>query len=191
MADRLSKLERSRHMARIRGKNTGPERHLRSALHRMGVRFRLHRKDLAGRPDIVVSKYQAVIFVHGCFWHRHQCCVLAYQPKTRTVFWNRKFEENVQRDEAHVHSLLQSGWRLGIVWECSLRSVDKRMAAARALAVWLGSRRTRVEIPPRRSTGARARKRFHGAAAGRGTARVGTRIRRARQPKSNTRSSSI
>jgi DNA mismatch endonuclease, patch repair protein len=148
MEDRLSRAERSRHMARIRGKNTDPELHLRRALHRMGMRFRLHRSDLPGRPDLVLAKYRAAIFVHGCFWHRHQGCALAYDPKTRTAFWNRKFSENVDRDQRQMRSLLAGGWRIGIVWECSLRSVDKRAAAVSAAVNWLRSDRARAEIPP-------------------------------------------
>jgi DNA mismatch endonuclease, patch repair protein len=148
MKDRLSRAERSRHMARIRGKNTEPELHLRRAMHRMGLRFRLHRSDLPGRPDLVLAKYRAAIFVHGCFWHRHRGCALAYDPKTRTAFWNRKFAENTERDQRQMRSLLADGWRIGIVWECSLRSVDRRAAAVSAVVYWLRSDRARAEIPP-------------------------------------------
>jgi DNA mismatch endonuclease (patch repair protein) len=135
-------------MARIRGVNTRPELYLRSALHRMGIRFRLHRRDLAGRPDLVLAKYHAAIFVHGCFWHRHRGCTLAYHPKTRIAFWNRKFAENVKRDEAQVRLLLTSGWRVGVIWECSLRSEARRTAAVSAVVNWLRANRTSVEIPP-------------------------------------------
>ena len=179
-------------MARIRGKNTAPERHLRSVLHRMGVRFRLHQKDLPGRPDILVLKYQAVIFVHGCFWHRHRGCILAYQPKTRVAFWNHKFAENVERDEAHMRVLRRSGWRVGIVWECSLRSVSNRADAASTLMDWLRSSHARIEIPPLRCairTG--ATKEPHGAAVARSAQRVKRHARSAGQVESNTRSGLI
>jgi DNA mismatch endonuclease (patch repair protein) len=178
-------------MARIRGKNTRPERLLRGALHRMGVRFRLHRKDLPGRPDIVVPRYHAVIFVHGCFWHRHRGCVLAYQPKTRVAFWNRKFEENLMRDRGHAQTLGRDDWRVGVVWECSLRAADKRMGAASELVDWLRSRRPRIEIPaPSRSTPGRAMKE-PGPACGRRATRVGRQPKQARESMPNTKSSSI
>jgi len=183
MKDRLSRAERSRHMARIRGKNTQPEVHLRRALHRMGMRFRLHRSDLPGRPDLVLAKYRAVIFVHGCFWHRHRGCALAYHPKTRTAFWTRKFAENTDRDQRQLCSLLASRWRIGIVWECSLRSADTRAAAVSAVVHWLRSDRAQSEIPvpprPLRSrrpgVGSRPRTTVRGAEPGSG-ARVETTL---------------
>ena len=105
-------------MSRIRGKDTAPELIVRSLLHRLGYRFRLHRRDLPGHPDIVLPKYRAVIFVHGCYWHRHKGCRFAYTPKTRTDFWQRKFDENIERDRKAVKTLRQAGWRVLIVWEC-------------------------------------------------------------------------
>jgi len=87
----------------------------------MGYRFRLHRKDLPGKPDIVLSKYRAVIFVHGCFWHRHEGCKYAYHPKTRTVFWKNKFHETQVRDQKKEKALETSGWRVLVVWECELK----------------------------------------------------------------------
>ena len=99
MTDILSKERRSWNMSRIRGSDTKPELLVRSLLHRMGYRFRLHRKDLPGRPDIVLPKYRTVIFVHGCFWHRHKGCKYAYTPKSRTDFWQNKFQGTVERDK--------------------------------------------------------------------------------------------
>ena len=118
MTDRLSKEHRSWNMSRIRGKNTKPEKLVRSLLHRMGYRFRLHRRDLPGKPDIVLPKYKTVIFVHGCFWHRHRGCKLAYTPRSRIEFWQKKFRSNVARDKKVQHALKAKGWRVIVVWEC-------------------------------------------------------------------------
>ena len=108
-------------MSRIRGTNTRPEMAVRSMLHRMGYRFRLHRGDLPGRPDIVLSGRRTAVFVHGCFWHRHPGCRFAYQPKSRKTFWQRKFEDNVARDTRNREALLALGWNVVLVWECELR----------------------------------------------------------------------
>jgi DNA mismatch endonuclease (patch repair protein) len=142
-------------MARIRGKNTKPELQLRRGLHQAGIRFRLHRRDLVGRPDLVLAKYHAAIFVHGCFWHRHAGCTFAYDPKTRTTFWNRKFRENMERDVQQIRSLLDGGWRTCVVWECGLRTVDRRAGTVAAVVAWLRSQRQVAEIPsvPKRSVG--------------------------------------
>ena len=119
--DRISEERRSWNMSRIRGADTKPERVVRSLLHRCGFRFRLHRKDLPGRPDIVLPKHHAVILVHGCFWHRHAGCRFAYTPKSRTEFWKKKFSDNVARDRRNVWALGNLGWRTLIVWECETR----------------------------------------------------------------------
>lgn len=108
-------------MSRIRGKDTNPERIVRSMLHRMGYRFRLHDRRLPGNPDIVLPKYKTVILVHGCFWHRHEGCKHAYTPKTRTDFWKAKFKLNVDRDRKSTNQLKKIGWRVIVVWECQLR----------------------------------------------------------------------
>ena len=105
-------------MRRVRGKNSTPERLVRSALHRAGFRFRLHDKRLPGRPDIVLPSRRAVVFVHGCFWHRHPGCRAASTPKTRTTFWQEKFDRNVQRDRRDQAALEASGWHVHVVWEC-------------------------------------------------------------------------
>jgi DNA mismatch endonuclease (patch repair protein) len=118
MVDRLTREHRSWNMSRIRGLNTVPERQVRSALHRAGYRFRLHRKDLPGRPDIVLPKHHTVVFVHGCFWHRHKNCRFAYTPKSRVRFWQNKFQNNVERDRRNVRALRALGWRVMTVWEC-------------------------------------------------------------------------
>lgn len=116
--DTISKERRSWNMSRIRSANTSPERTVRSLLHAAGYRFRLHSRNLPGKPDIVLPKYKAVVFVHGCFWHRHKGCEYAYTPKTRTEFWQQKFDENVERDKRVLRSLRQKGWRCLIIWEC-------------------------------------------------------------------------
>ena len=111
-------------MSRIKGRDTAPERAVRSLLHNMGHRFRIHRKDLPGTPDIVLPRYRVAIFVHGCFWHRHPGCRYAYTPKSRTTFWQNKFSENVARDEKKAAMLREAGWDVHTVWECELREPD-------------------------------------------------------------------
>lgn len=128
MADTISKAERSALMSRIRSTNTKPEVLVRSALHRAGFRFRLYTKGLPGRPDIVLPKHGVVIFVHGCFWHRHGCA-LSSEPSTRRRFWQSKFDANVARDKRNTRALRRLGWRVLTVWECSLRTRSARDAA--------------------------------------------------------------
>ncbi len=125
MSDILSKEKRSWNMSRIKGKDTKPELLVRSLLHRMGYRFRLHRKDLPGKPDIVLPKYNTVIFVHGCFWHRHKDCKYAYNPKSRASFWQNKFKENIERDNKKQAELKKIGWKVIVIWECDLRKVEE------------------------------------------------------------------
>jgi len=112
-------------MSRIRGKDTAPEVAVRSLLHRMGYRFRLHVRNLPGTPDIVLPKYKTVVFVHGCYWHRHRGCQFAYTPKSRIDFWERKFAENVRRDRTVRRQLRRLGWRSIVVWECQTRAPEK------------------------------------------------------------------
>jgi len=121
--DRITKDHRSWNMSRIKDRNTKPEIIVRKALHRLGYRFRLHRKDLPGRPDIVLPKYKTVIFVHGCYWHRHKGCKYAYIPKSRVKFWERKFEENIERDKRNKRTLKRMGWRVIVIWECSINRI--------------------------------------------------------------------
>lgn len=116
--------ERSRLMARVKGKDTKPELLVRRALHRLGYRFRLHRGDLPGRPDIVLPRYRTAIFVHGCFWHRHPGCSRASTPKTRVEFWQNKFDANVARDRRNVDSLGEAGWQVLTIWECETRRME-------------------------------------------------------------------
>ena len=132
MADTISKAERSALMAKIRGTNTKPEVLVPSALHREGFRFRLYTRGLPGRPDIVLPKHGVVIFVHGCFWHRHGCS-LSSEPRTRRKFWNEKFARNVARDARNARALRRLGWRVLTVWECALRSKSSRERAIASL----------------------------------------------------------
>lgn len=121
--DVFSPSKRREVMQAIRGKNTTPERLVRSALHRLGLRFRLHGRSLPGKPDLVLAKHQTVIFVHGCFWHRHDC-KFAATPKTRPEFWASKFQANMDRDRRNKELLEQQGWRVIEVWECETRSAE-------------------------------------------------------------------
>lgn len=121
MADSLSPERRSWNMSRIRGTDTGPEIALRSLLHRAGYRFRLHDRHLPGRPDIVLPRFRTVIFVHGCFWHRHAGCRNATTPGSRTEFWIRKFQGTVARDARKAAELEAAGWKVITVWECELK----------------------------------------------------------------------
>ena len=114
--------QRSRNMSAIKSKNTKPEIAVRKLLHSMGYRFRLHRKDLPGSPDIVLPKYKTVIFVHGCFWHRHENCKYASTPKIRKEFWENKFRANVKRDLEIQEKIKNIGWQSVVIWECELKS---------------------------------------------------------------------
>ncbi|NMZ29607.1 DNA mismatch endonuclease Vsr [Pseudomonas protegens] len=116
---------RSSIMRAVPQKNSKPELLVRSLLHSLGLRFRIHRKDLPGTPDIVLPRYRAVIFIHGCFWHRHPGCRYATTPKTRQEYWLPKFEANVQRDVRKETQLEELGWRVLIVWECETRDLKE------------------------------------------------------------------
>ena len=109
-------------MARIRGRDTVPEIIVRRIAHGLGFRFRLYRKDLPGCPDLVFPRYRSVVFVHGCFWHRHEDCRYAYEPKTRVGFWSEKFDRNVVRDRHDADALRALGWRVLVIWECETRN---------------------------------------------------------------------
>ena len=113
--------KRSKNMSSIKSKNTKPEIAVRKLLHSMGYRFRLHRKDLPGSPDIVLPKYKTVIFVHGCFWHRHENCKYASNPKTRKEFWESKFKANVKRDKEIQEKIKNIGWHSVVIWECQIK----------------------------------------------------------------------
>lgn len=118
--DIVSAAKRTEMMSGIRGKNTRPEMLVRSSLHRMGFRYRLHAKELPGKPDVVFPKYKAVIFVNGCFWHGHNCALFKL-PSTRTEFWEKKIARTRERDVEQIDSITTSGWRVLTIWECALR----------------------------------------------------------------------
>lgn len=120
----MSKLTRSANMARIRGKNTKPEMLVRRCAHRIGLRFRLHCKQLPGSPDMVLAKYRQIIFIHGCFWHHHEGCARATLPKTNRRFWKKKILGNSQRDIRNAMKLREIGWKVLVIWECETRNVD-------------------------------------------------------------------
>ncbi len=137
---------RSRMMAAVRSFNTQPEMQVRSALHRLGFRFRLHNKKLPGTPDLVLRKYKAVVFINGCFWHQHFNCKYSHIPQTRREFWQNKFTRNVIRDQKVLYQLKIMGWRAAIIWECGLikRTQDETV---RRLATWLRRGGEYLEMP--------------------------------------------
>ena len=124
VTDRVSTVVLSKIMARIRSRDTKPEKWLRSYLHARGFRFRVHVKDLPGRPDVVLPKYRTVIFVHGCFWHGHRGCRRGNKPKSNQDYWIPKIESNKARDKKHALALRQAGWRVLAVWECAVKDLD-------------------------------------------------------------------
>ena len=124
MADIVSSEQRSWNMSGIKGRNTRPEMLARSLLHRAGFRFRLHDNSLPGKPDIVLKKYKSVIFVNGCFWHRHKDCPEATMPKTRPDFWEAKFRRTVERDKEQREALEKLGWQVISIWECDLKNAS-------------------------------------------------------------------
>jgi len=123
--DSLTPEKRSWNMSRIRSTNTKTEKEVRSVLHKMGYRFRLNRNDIPGRPDIFLRKYNTAIFVHGCFWHRHQNCKYTYNSKSNVEFWQLKFEKNIKRDREVKKLLHEMGINQMIIWECELKEPDK------------------------------------------------------------------
>jgi DNA mismatch endonuclease (patch repair protein) len=131
--DHLGPAERSENMRRVKGKDTGPEHLVRRTLHAFGLRFRLHKRDLPGKPDIVLAKHKTAIFVHGCFWHRHEGCSRTSMPSTRPDFWNAKFRRTVERDAEQIAALTGMGWRPIVIWECEARRADTLKARIEAL----------------------------------------------------------
>lgn len=122
MTDKISSSVRSKNMAAIKGKDTKPEIIVRRYLHKLGYRFRLHRKDLPGKPDITLPRFKTVIFVHGCFWHRHEQCANSVMPTSNVAFWRKKLDGNVVRDKKNVELLKEQGWKVLVIWECEVQS---------------------------------------------------------------------
>lgn len=145
--DTLTPEQRRYNMSRIHGKDTVPEMRISRLLWNSGYRYRLHRKDLPGKPDLVFTKYHAVIFVHGCFWHRHGCKYTS-TPATRKEFWEAKFQGNISRDKRNINALLETSWRVLLVWECALRGkADDMESVLDQVTAFLHSDRPFYEIP--------------------------------------------
>lgn len=147
MVDTVEKEIRSIIMSKVGQKNTSPEVNLRKELHRLGLRYRLHDKKMPGSPDLVFPRFKAVIFVHGCFWHRHDC-KLTTTPATNREFWLKKFDDNVVRDRRNIQALLDNGWRVAVIWECNLKG-KKAVLRKKAQHVleWLQSGRKLFVCP--------------------------------------------
>ena len=154
MTDIMDTKRRSELMAGIRGRDTAPELAVRRIAHRMGLRFRVHRKDLPGRPDLVFPKHRLAVFVHGCFWHRHEGCRFASDPKSRVAFWKGKFAANVDRDARQQAALKELGWSVLVIWECETENepaVERRLVAS-IKPGWVGNQQEsspQVPLPPR------------------------------------------
>ena len=146
MADTISKQNRSRNMASIRSVDTRPELIIRRGLHRLGYRYSLHSSKLPGTPDMVLRRHNALLFIHGCFWHKHTCHLFRW-PKTRTQFWKNKINRNVQRD-ADTLDILKENWRIGVIWECSLKGKNRLCISEliNGLASWIESTSSYLEI---------------------------------------------
>lgn len=155
--DRVDRATRSRNMAAIRSRDTRPELTLRSALHRLGFRFRVHDRKLPGKPDLVLPKHRVAIFVHGCFWHRHPGCRFATMPASNTHTWAAKFAATELRDHLQLSALENKGWRVAVVWECALRPADLSTSLAR-LAQWIQTDEAQTEIEAPERNGAAARR---------------------------------
>ena len=128
MTDTISKEQRSTNMSAVRSRNTGPEIRVRQIAHGLGYRFRLHRRELPGKPDIAFPGRQKVVFVHGCFWHQHKGCPRASIPESNSEFWRNKLARNIARDAKQITAIKKSGWRVLVVWECETKN-ERRLAA--------------------------------------------------------------
>jgi DNA mismatch endonuclease (patch repair protein) len=137
MTDNLTKDQRRAAMANVKSKDTGPEMKVRKLIHGMGYRYRLHRKDLPGKPDLVFPGLKKVIFVHGCFWHGHKGCAASQRPTSNTEYWNAKLDRNLKRDQKNLKALEELGWRPLVIWECQTRDETKMR---RAIVRFLGKR---------------------------------------------------
>lgn len=140
-----SPLSRSQMMRAVKSEDTRPERTVRKALFRRGIRFRLHRRDLPGTPDLFILKHHVVVFVNGCFWHQHGCR-FSKRPKSHTDFWNEKFDKNAARDVKILQKLSSMGFRVAVIWECALRNADVAEKAVERLIAFIRGREEFVEI---------------------------------------------
>ena len=148
--DSLSASHRSWNMSRIRAKGTTPEKTVRSALFKAGLRFRINVRDLPGKPDIVLKRYGVAVFVHGCFWHRHPGCKFAYTPKSHVEVWEAKFRRNVERDREVEVQLRRAGWRCLVIWECEVSDASRLQALITAIRGNYGFREDRSPAPEAR-----------------------------------------
>lgn len=147
MVDKVDTETRSRMMANVKSKNTKPELKVRSLLHRKGLRFRLHGKDLPGKPDIILPKFKAVIFVNGCFWHGHKNCKLSKLPTTRIEFWQNKINKNQLNDEKNIEKLIKNKWRVCILWGCTIKGNKVNLETSiNTIYEWLHSDSKFIEI---------------------------------------------
>ncbi|WP_431205656.1 very short patch repair endonuclease [Bradyrhizobium betae] len=145
--DKISKTQRSANMRAVRGKHTSPELAVRKAAHRLGLRFRLHHKDLPGKPDLVFSKWRTVVFVNGCFWHGHDGCRKAKLPSSNTKFWRTKLSGNVERDHRNYRKLTDLGWHVEVIWQCDIPDAAAAAAALDRIPS-LGAGRRRKQSGP-------------------------------------------
>ncbi len=146
MMDIVDKATRSRMMSGIRGKDTKPEMVIRRGLHKSGFRFRLHDKTLPGKPDLVLRKYNAVIFINGCFWHKHECRLFKW-PKTRPEFWREKINKNHENDKLALEGISKLDWRICVVWECALKGKNKDLSKViYKIATWLSGENNFLEV---------------------------------------------
>jgi DNA mismatch endonuclease (patch repair protein) len=125
MPDIMTKEERSERMSRVKNKDSKAEKRVRSLVHRMGFRFRLHNKKLPGKPDIVLTRHKKVVLIHGCYWHQHGVCRSLAIPENNPDFWRKKFAENVERDKRNIRALNELGWRVLVIWECETKDAEK------------------------------------------------------------------
>lgn len=133
MVDFVSKEKRSKIMRGVKSKNTKPEMLVRSMLHAQGYRFRLHRKDLPGNPDICLPKHKTIIFVHGCFWHHHQACKEGRIPESNNTFWKEKIHKNMERDQRAISALIDLGWKVIVLWECEIKDSKSLISRLREI----------------------------------------------------------
>ncbi len=147
MADFMTKEQRSNAMSKVRCSETKIEQIVRSSLHKKGYRFRKNDKKLSGRPDIVLPKYKAVVFINGCFWHGHKGCSKSNLPTTRSEFWKKKIGRTMERDKENIASLLKLEWRVAVIWECGLKNEKLYDSSIIDLIKWINSTEEKVEIP--------------------------------------------
>jgi len=145
--DFMTPKQRSGAMSRVRASDTKIERTVRALLHEKGFRFRKNVGSLPGRPDIVLSKFNAVIFINGCFWHSHNVCKKSTLPNTRRDFWEKKINDNVKRDQKNINELMKEGWRVAVVWECALNDTNSINKAINSLSEWIKKSEINLIIP--------------------------------------------